>query len=228
MSHILVVEDEPKIAQLVIDYLDYDDYESTCFNTGKGVVSWVKENKPDLVLLDLMLPEKDGLSICREIRAFSMVPIVMLTARVEEIDRIIGLEVGADDYICKPFSPREVVARVKSLLRRVDYHLGQQSRELQSQSGLQLDKQQFLAQFNGETIDLTPVEFRLLVLLAEHPGRVYARQHLLDHIYDDGRVVTNRTIDTHVKNMRKKLHKVGIEEEQIRSIYGVGYKWVGL
>lgn len=225
MSHILLVEDETKIAQLMMDYLHHDHYETTHIDTGKGVVSWVKENKPDLILLDLMLPEKDGLSICREVREFSVVPILMLTARVEEIDRIIGLEVGADDYICKPFSPREVVARVKSMLRRVEYL--QQTVPEVTVKGLELDEEQYLARFSDNLLDLTPVEFKLLSLLSEHSGRVYARQHLVDHIYNDGRIVTDRTIDTHIKNIRKKLVAAGAEEDLIRSIYGVGYKWTG-
>lgn len=226
MSHILIVEDEIKIAQLMMDYLHHDHYETTHIATGKGVVSWVEKNQPDLILLDLMLPEKDGLSICREVREFSVVPILMMTARVEEIDRIIGLEVGADDYICKPFSPREVVARVKSMLRRVGFQQNGGGKS-QAEIGLVIDDKQFSARFSGNLLDLTPVEFKLLEMLSAHQGCVYARQHLVDHIYTDGRVVTDRTIDTHIKNIRKKLVAVGAEEDLIRSIYGVGYKWMG-
>ncbi len=226
MKHILVVEDEEKIAQILIDYLHHENYQTTHINTGKGVVHWVKENSPDLILLDLMLPEKDGLSICREIREFSMVPIFMITARVEEIDRLIGLEVGADDYICKPFSPREVMARVKSMLRRMAF-LSKETELNNDIEGLQLNREQYLAKYNNNLMNLTPVEFKLLSILAEHDGRVYARQHLVDYIYDDRRVVTDRTIDTHIKNIRKKLTQAGAVEELIQSIYGIGYKWIG-
>lgn len=227
MKHILIVEDEEKIAQLLIDYLHHDGYKTTHIKTGKGVVDWVKQHEPDLILLDLMLPEKDGLTLCREIRVFSMIPIFMLTARVEEIDRLIGLEVGADDYICKPFSPREVMARVKSMFRRIEFfsHKKSDSPPVIA-SGLVLNHQQYLATYNRNAMTLTPVEFKLLSQLAEHIGRVYARQQLVDCIYQDGRVVSDRTIDTHIKNIRKKLVLAGAEEELIQSIYGIGYKWM--
>jgi two-component system response regulator BaeR len=227
MKHILVVEDEEKIAQLLIDYLHHDGHKTTHIKTGNAVVDWVKQHQPDLILLDLMLPEKDGLTICREIRAFSMIPIFMLTARVEEIDRLIGLEVGADDYICKPFSPREVIARIKSMFRRIEFLSQQQVDNPPVMAlGLILDHQQYLATYNRNAVTLTPVEFKLLSQLAKHAGRVYTREHLVDCIYQDGRVVTDRTIDTHIKNIRKKLVLAGAEEELIQSIYGIGYKWM--
>jgi two-component system response regulator BaeR len=173
----------------------------------------------DLVLLDLMLPGKDGLAVCRELRARSDVPIIMLTARVEEADRLLGLEIGADDYICKtPFSPREVVARVKALLRRA------RTTAAPAASALRIDEGAWRVTFNGVALDLTPVEFRLLKALAETPGRVFSRAALLDKLHDDTRDVTDRAIDTHVKNLRRKMQQASPGEDPLRSIYGVGYR----
>jgi len=217
---ILIVEDEAKIASLLQDYLKQAGYQSHWLSRGDEVAPWVKANSPALILLDLMLPGLDGMGVCREVRAFSHVPIVMVTARVEEIDRLLGLELGADDYICKPFSPREVVARVKAILRRTrcsDTGEGPTSR-------LVLDAEKYSAVLDGHPLDLTPLEFRLLSILFSHPGRVFSRDHLLDNIYDDHRIVTDRTVDSHIKNLRKKMQVVTGEEDLIRSIYGVGYK----
>jgi two-component system response regulator BaeR len=219
-QRILIVEDEPALANLLEDYLQAAGFVTDAMREGTGVVEAVKENPPDLMLLDLMLPGKDGLEICREVRVFSDLPIVMVTARVEEIDRLLGLELGADDYICKPYSPREVVLRVKAILRR----LRPASVSVPPISGLELDENRFSAHFQGVTLELTPVEFRLLKTFADQPGRVYSRAQLMDHLYTDQRVVSDRTVDTHVKNLRKKLNAVTPEEEIIRSIYGVGYK----
>jgi two-component system response regulator BaeR len=174
----------------------------------------VRAHAPDLVLLDLMLPGRDGLEICRELRTFSDVPIVMVTAKVEEIDRLIGLDLGADDYVCKPFSVRELVARVRAILRR---------RRTPS-TALLIDEERHVAELDGKPLDLTPVEFRLLRALAASPGRVFPRERLLERLYEDHRVVTDRTVDAHVKNLRRKLEEVRPGEEVVRSIYGVGYK----
>jgi len=218
LAHILVVEDEPKLAALVGDYLQASGYSWHWVADGRDAVPAVKAQPPDLILLDLMLPGHDGLDICRELRSFSDVPIVMLTARVEEIDRLLGLELGADDYICKPFSPREVVARIKAILRRA---------RLPSDVGsttLNIDDATHRAVFHGALLDLTPVEFRLLKTLAATPGRVFSRDRLLDNLYLDHRVVTDRTVDSHIKNLRRKLEQVAPGQDPIRSIYGVGYK----
>jgi two-component system response regulator BaeR len=217
---ILIVEDEPALANLLEDYLKAAGYRTDAMREGTGVVESVRDNPPDLMLLDLMLPGKDGLDICREIRVFSDLPIVMVTARVEEIDRLLGLELGADDYICKPYSPREVVLRVKAILRRLQPAVG----AAQPVAGLELDESRFSACFQGVTLELTPVEFRLLKTFIDQPGRVYSRAQLMDHLYTDQRVVSDRTVDTHVKNLRKKLNAISPDEEIIRSIYGVGYK----
>lgn len=218
---VLVVEDEPGLADVLADYLTASGYAVSVANEGSGVVDLVRESPPDLVVLDLMLPGKDGLSICREVRAFSAVPIIMITARVEEIDRLLGLELGADDYICKPFSPREVVARVRAVLRRVAGTVA----AVQAELPLVLDEQRFEARLHGQLLDLTPVEFRLLNTLASQPGRVFPRDRLIEHLYRDYRVVTDRTVDTHIKNLRRKLETVRSDcKNMIRSVYGVGYK----
>ena len=214
MSRILIVEDEPKLAALEADYLAAAGYETHVIANGLEVVPWVRANAPDLILLDLMLPGRDGLEVCGELRTFSEIPIVMVTARVEEIDRLIGLDLGADDYVCKPFSVRELVARVKAILRRGAAPM----------SKLVLDDQKHLAQLDGRALDLTPVEFRLLSALASAPGRVFPRERLLERLYEDHRVVTDRTVDAHVKNLRRKLEEIRPGEDLVRSIYGVGYK----
>ena len=218
---VLIVEDEPKIAELLRDYLQQAHYKTHWIDHGDRVDDWFKSNNPDVVLLDLMLPGKDGLTICRELRSHSQVPIIMVTARVDEIDRLLGLELGADDYICKPFSPREVVARVKALLRRVEMTTADPT---VAYRGLTIDEERFSAAFDGHALDLTPVEFRLLALLASQPGRVFSRDQMMNEIYVDGRVVSDRTVDSHVKNLRHKIQDAIGKGDIIRSIYGVGYK----
>jgi two-component system, OmpR family, response regulator BaeR len=218
LARILLVEDEPKLASLVGDYLQAAGYASRWVADGRDAVPAVKAEHPDLILLDLMLPGRDGLDICRELRSFSDVPIIMLTARVDEIDRLLGLELGADDYICKPFSPREVVARVKAILRRA------RTRIEHNDTSLRINEDTHSAVFHGVVLELTPVEFRLLKTLAASPGRVFSRDRLLDNLYMDHRVVTDRTVDSHIKNLRRKLEQVAPGQEPIRSIYGVGYK----
>ena len=216
-AHVLVVEDEPKIAALLRDYLATAGYRVSVLGDGAAAVAWVREHTPDAILLDLMLPGADGLSICRGVRTFSTVPILMVTARVEEIDRLIGLELGADDYICKPFSPREVVARVKAVLRR-------SRRETPlAPAPIELDEQRFEARVRGTALALTPVEFRLLGRFAAQPGRVFSRQQLMDALYNDHRIVSERTVDSHVKNLRRKLAALG--PDPIESVYGVGYRF---
>ncbi|MDO5103016.1 MAG: response regulator [Lautropia sp.] len=245
--NVLVVEDEPKLAVLVCRYLDAAGFRTGIMADGRMVVESVRANPPDLVLLDLMLPGRDGIDICREIRSFSALPIIMMTARVEEIDRLLGLELGADDYICKPFSPREMVARVRAVLRRT---LSEQAPSpVVSQQplmggpsvpatppepgveippppeGLWIDTVRHLAWLEGNMLELTPVEFRLLSVLAAMPGEVFSREDLLIRLYEDHRVVNDRTVDTHVKNLRRKMAKVLPGSELIQSVYGMGYKY---
>lgn len=217
-SRVLIVEDEPKLASLLNDYLQSSGYQTDCLMDGLQVIPAMKLNMPSLLLLDIMLPGKDGMEICKEIRRFSEVPIIMLTARVEEIDRLLGLELGADDYICKPFSPREVVARVKAVLRRSRGGL------LQTEE-LILDETRNMAVLKGQSLELTVVEFQLLKLLASDPGRIFTRNQLIDRIYHDHRIVSDRTIDSHIKKLRRKISDALPGQEFIQSVYGIGYKF---
>ena len=218
---VLIVEDEKKLANILIEYLQKDGFQTKHIAIGSEVIPWVKGHNPDLILLDLMLPEMNGKQICQEIRTFSSLPIIMVTAMVEEIDRLIGLELGADDYICKPFSPKEVTARVKAVLRRSDpnYIKNSQTR------GFEVNPDQYSITLAGQKLDLTPVEFRLLSMFIEYPNRVYNRDQILNKVFDDGRIVLDRTVDTHIKNLRQKIKVVAPGSEYIRSVYGVGYSF---
>lgn len=220
---ILLVEDEKTIADILIDYLRKSGFTTRHLGNGNDVVPLVKKEPPDMILLDLMLPGKDGLEVCREIRTFSMVPIIIVTAKVEEIDRLLGLELGADDYICKPFSPREVVARVKAMMRRARF-AAPQAEKLPT-SLIEIDDAQARATANGQRLDLTPTEFRLLKLMAGSPGRVYSRGQLLDLCYQHEQQIYDRVIDSHIKNLRKKLSKALSGQEVIHSVYGIGYRF---
>ncbi|MCO7224840.1 response regulator [Pleionea sp. CnH1-48] len=218
-QNVLIVEDELKIANLLNDYLTASGYACQIISNGLEVVPAIKQSPPDLLLLDLMLPGKDGLDICREVRQFSELPIIMVTAKIEEIDRLLGLEIGADDYICKPFSPREVVARVKAILRRLS------TPKPTIYDGLLLNDDHHQASFNGLPIELTAIEFRLLKILSQNPGQIFSRDQLIDRIYDDRRIVSGRTIDSHIKKLRKKLLE-HTQQESIHSVYSVGYKFL--
>jgi len=216
---ILIVEDEFKIAQLLSDYLQAAGFQNQRLDHGDLVIDSIQRAPPDLLLLDLMLPGKDGLTICRELRRFSDLPIIMITAKVEEIDRLLGLELGADDYICKPFSPREVVARVKVIFRRLDrIHCAS------PETGFTVDEERMQIRCAGQPLDLTPNEYRLLAILLKRPGRVYSRDALLDQLYDADRDVSDRSIDSHIKNLRKKMAIIKPDQTLIHSIYGIGYK----
>jgi two-component system, OmpR family, response regulator BaeR len=214
---ILIVEDEPKLATLLADYLRPEGYLVEMIGDGLLVIEGVKRSAPDLILLDLMLPGRDGLSLCRELRGFSNVPIMMMTARVEEVDRLLGLDSGADDYICKPYSPREVVARVRAVLRR--------SRTEPYADGLMIDMTAGRALLNGCDLGLTIVELRLLNALAAHPGRIFSRDRLQDAMYPDAREVVDRTVDSHIKKLRHKINAVSPASELIHSVYGMGYRY---
>lgn len=216
---ILIVEDEQKLANVIADYLTMAGFRHHHLAEGTAVVDWVKTNSPALVLLDLMLPGRDGLEICRDLRRFSQVPIIMVTARVEEIDRLLGLELGADDYICKPFSPRELVARVKAVLRR-----GLQAAE-PADDVLTMDAQSYRVRSGDRMIELTKVEFRLLETLHSAPGRIFTRNQLMDRAYDDDRIVSDRTIDSHIKKLRRKLDQLLPDRELIHAVYGTGYRY---
>lgn len=219
-ERIVIVEDEAKIAEILIEYLHSFGYETQYFERGAQVVSWLKENRADCVILDIMLPDSDGIELCQQIRGFSQIPIMMLTARVEEVDRILGLEMGADDYICKPFSPREVVARVKALLRRA-----KPSSEHPQDNAWVLDGERYQVRYQGDKVDLSAVEFEILRTLSQAPGRIFSRAQLIDSIYHDHRIVSDRTIDSHIKKLRQKLSAALGENDWIQSVYGVGYKF---
>lgn len=218
-SPILIVEDEPKLAALLQDYLVAAGYPTLCLDNGLQVVPSVRAHAPRLILLDLMLPGRDGMQVCQDLRGFSTVPIIMITARVEEVDRLLGLDLGADDYICKPFSPREVVARVKAILRRGPPLLSNAAQRLL------IDETQYRASLDGVPLDLTPLELRLLSTFARSAGRVFSRDQLLDKLYSDHRVVTDRTVDSHIRNLRRKLEQACPGETPIESLYGVGYRF---
>ena len=221
MQTILIVEDEKKLANILSDYLKRDGFKTEMIENGIEVVPWVKQNNPDLILLDLMLPNLNGKDICKEIRTFSKVPIIMVTAMIDEVDRLIGLELEADDYICKPFSPKEVVARVKTVLRRTDPDYI----NTDPLKGFVVNAENYSIILEGKKLDLTPVEFRILSMFINYPGRVYNRDQILNIIFEDGRIVLDRTVDTHIKNLRKKLHAIKPDSEHIRSVYGIGYSF---
>ncbi len=220
-NHILIVEDEEKIASILKDYLEQSDYKTHWINNGSMVISYVKENSVDLILLDLMLPGLNGTEICKQIRKFSDLPIIMITAKVDEIDRLLGLELGADDYICKPFSPREVVARVKSVLRRTHPTIQEQDIRLGT---IHLNLDTRVTKIENKNLDLTPSEFGILAIMVQHPNKVFSRNELLNKVLGNEFEGYDRTIDTHIKNLRKKINNAIPGQEIITSIYGVGYR----
>lgn len=223
-SHILIVEDEPKLAAVLEDYLQLEGFTTTVLKDGRDVMSFIRSTPPSLMLLDLMLPGRSGMDICRELRQFSPLPVIILTARIDEIDRLLGLEIGADDYVCKPFSPREVVARVKAILRRSAPAAVAPAEVQHASHGLDVDELTHHAVLDGKELKLTPLELRMLALLMKSRGRIYSREYLLNHLYEDHRVVTDRTIDSHIKNLRRKLQVIRPDVEPIVSVYGVGYR----
>lgn len=218
---VLIVEDDAKIADMLANYLQAQGFAPFICADGLAAVRWVRTQTPAVLLLDLMLPGLDGLGVCRAVRAFSAVPIIMVTARVDEIDRLLGLDMGADDYICKPFSPREVVARIKSLLRRTHGVLSAHNPGL----GFDVREMEQQIEWCGQALPLTPIEFRLLRLFLSRPGQVYARAHLLDCLHEDFRETSDRAIDSHIKNLRRKLEQAGTGKHTITSVYGVGYRY---
>ena len=219
---ILIVEDEPKQARLLKDYLVQAGYRTEILDRGDLVVPKVRSDPPDALLLDLMLPGRDGISICKEIRGFSNLPILVITAKVDEIDRLLGLELGADDYICKPFSPREVVARVKAVLRRA----GPEPPGAVLEAGpLGLDEAAHTVRIGAEPLDLTPSEFNLLKAFMARPGRVFSRAELVYRLQGYEFEGYERTIDSHIKNLRRKLNQRLDRADPIRTVYGVGYKF---
>lgn len=218
-----IVEDNEKIARLLAAFLDEAGYETRIFHDARGVVDAVRDHRPAVVLLDVMLPAGSGLKICRELRSFSDVPILILSARAEEGDRIEGLKLGADDYVVKPFSPREVVARVEALTRRHAGHLATDS----DHKPLKIDPVSRRVTVSGTAIEVSPSEFIILATLAGQPGRVFSRTELLDRIGDHTLDTGDRAIDSHIKNLRRKIASAGPEGIVIKSVYGVGYRLDG-
>lgn len=219
---IMIVEDEPALASIMQDYLQRSNMDSQTLTDGTYAVEAIIASKPDLVILDIMLPGKDGLTICREVREQSNVPIILETAKIEEIDTLLGLELGADDYICKLWSPREMIARVKTILRRVNAQ-NKADASAPDLNGLQIDNETWSATFGDEKIDLTRREFQVLDVLYRRPGRVFSRNQLLEMAFPNDATVFDRTVDSHIKNIRQKLRIAGAPDEIIRSVYGVGY-----
>jgi two-component system response regulator BaeR len=216
-QHILIAEDEPKIAALLSEYLQAAGFVASIVDEGDRVLATVADKRPDLVLLDVMLPGMDGLQVLRELRRSSHLPVIMLTARVEEIDRLLGLEFGADDYVCKPFSPRELVARVRALLRR--------SSGPAPANPFVVDEPTQRILVGGKALPLTTTEYRLLQPMVTHPGRVYSRDQLLDLMHDDLRDVTDRVVDSHIRNLRRKLDDLVSGGPYVHSVYGAGYRF---
>jgi two-component system response regulator BaeR len=214
---IYIVEDEPELATLVADYALAAGFAPTVFGDGAQALAAIRARLPALVVLDLMLPGLDGLSVCRAVRALSELPIVMVTARVEEIDRLLGLEAGADDYVCKPFSPRELMARIKAILRRTGAPAQKRP--------LLVDEAARRITLHGQPLALTPTEFAILAAMARRPGQVFSRALLLDAARSDNADVLDRAIDSHVKNLRRKIEAAAPGLEAIHSIYGLGYRF---
>ncbi len=221
-AKILVVDDEPRIVEVLKLYLEKDSYQVVTASDGRQAVELARKEKPDLIILDLMLPGIDGLEVCRQVRSVSNIPIIMLTARTEDADKLVGLELGADDYITKPFSPREVVARVKAVLRRAAEP--KTSKQI-AVSNLLIDLDTYEVSCHGKKVELTTTEFKILAALAGHPGKVFTRAQLLDSVQGLDYDGYDRTVDTHIKNLRQKL--AGGENEggcRISTVHGVGYK----
>ncbi|MBI9074071.1 MAG: response regulator [Desulfatibacillum sp.] len=221
-NNILIVEDDRDISDLLRDYLKQADFSVRQIFHGDELIPEMRIHAPDIVLLDLMLPGADGITLCRDIRRFSSIPIIMITAKVDEIDRLLGLELGADDYICKPFSPREVVSRVKAVLRRT---YPESTEKVLHAGPIFLDAEAYCTTIEGIDLKLTQSEFSLLRVLMERPERVFSRNELIAEIQGYTYDGYDRSIDTHIKNLRKKLDAVRQGLDPIKSVYGVGYKF---
>jgi DNA-binding response OmpR family regulator len=226
MTQIFIVDDEPMIIEVLEAYLKKEGYQVLSANNGAIALKKIREGHPDLIVLDLMLPDITGEELCRQIRKDSNVPILMLTAKSAEEDRIHGIVIGADDYVTKPFSPREVVVRIQAILRR-SMGLNQRNRFSFNQGILMVDIPRNEVRARGESIPLTPIEFKLLITMAKHPGRVYSRLDLLESVQNDNYEGYERSIDVHIKNLRKKIEKDPKNPEFILTVFGLGYKFGG-
>jgi two-component system, OmpR family, response regulator BaeR len=217
-ASILIVEDEADLSSVMADYVTAAGYAARVIADGREALASVQQAMPDLIVLDIMLPNLDGLALCRAVREFSGVPIIMVTARVQEIDRLLGLETGADDYLCKPFSPRELVARIKAILRR-SRGAGDEAR------WIEVDEAARRVCIRSQWLDLTPTEYSLLAAMAKRPGTIFSRAKLLDLASGDNLDVADRAVDSHIKNLRRKLAAVLPDAELIHSVYGLGYRF---
>ncbi len=223
---VLVVDDDHKLIQLVRMYLEREGFVVLAAFDGSQALEMFQRHRPGFVILDLMLPKVDGMSVCRQIRKTSNVPILMLTAKIEEVDKLVGLSVGADDYVTKPFSPRELVARVRAILRRAAPPRPAAPRLVQGELAIDLDRHEVF--LDGREVRLTPIEYKLLQALMEFPGRVFTRDQLLAHVYAfDEAVVVDRTVDVHIGKLREKLGDDPVRPRYIQTVRGVGYKLVG-
>lgn len=224
---VLVVDDDEKILKVLTAYLEKDGYTVITAKDGLEAVDKERKFEPDIILLDVMLPNLDGWAVCKEIRRTSVVPIIMLTARDAEADRIIGLELGADDYVVKPFSPREIIARIRAIIRRVQPAQRESEECVLQIGGLVLKKNNHSVSVAGIPIEVTPTEYKLLALLLAHPGQVFSRLQLVENIQGYAFEGYERTMDSHIKNLRKKLNALPNEPHYIKTVYGVGYKLAG-
>ena len=220
---ILVVDDEPKVCDLIKAYLEKDGYEVILAGDGKSAVEKARSHKPDLIVLDLNLPVMDGIEVFRTVRAISDIPVIMVTARDDEVDKIVGLQLGADDYVTKPFSPRELAARVAAVLRR--YAEGPKALTRLLAGDLLVDFDRHEVKYRNEIVNLTSAEFKLLAVMAKNPGRVFTRLQLMDSAFGETYEGYDRTIDAHIKNLRQKLNAIGSEEDNpVVTVRGIGYK----
>lgn len=219
IGRVLVVEDDRKISALLINYLRAEHYDAIPVYDGLDAVQLVEQLQPNAVILDWMLPSLDGIEVCKAIRERSDVPILMLTARIDELDKLIGLDSGADDYVCKPFAPREVVARIRGLLRRASGHVKT------ANCPWVIDDQAFRVIWRGHCLPLTRIEFLIFRMLLNRPNRVFSRDQIVQLLYDSQKEINDRSIDTHIKNIRKKIQFVDINNDCIVSVYGVGYRF---
>lgn len=225
-NSVVIVDDDAKLTKLLQTYFEKDGFTAWTVHEGYDAMNLIKDKKPDIIILDLMLPGIDGMEICRRLRRDSEIPILMLTARDEETDRLIGLEMGADDYVTKPFSPREVVARAKAILRRSKRNTSVKPEPIRI-GNLSIDFDRHEIKKNGEIIDVTPMEFKIMELLANHAGRVYTRLTMVEQIQEYAFDGYERTIDAHIKNLRRKIEDNPKEPRYILTVYGVGYKFTG-
>lgn len=220
-TKLVIVEDELQIAEIAQTYLQHSGFHVQVFYQGsEEIFDYLNANECSALILDLMLPGLDGIEICQRVRAFSDIPIIMTTAKVQELDRIIGLEAGADDYLCKPYSVKELVARVKAMVRRFDRKLLPKKAD-----ALELDTNNQSLSYAGNQVELTSVLFNLFALLFQNPNRIYSRSQIMDLVYADFRDISDRTVDSHIRNLRKRLIPLNLPEDPIRSIYGAGYKY---